>query len=399
MSDHPILVAGGGIAGLATALGLARQGLPVQLVEQAPAFAEIGAGLQMSPNGVRALQALGAWEAIEPGCVIPSEIHVRDGRSGVFLQRTRLGKAFEQRFGAPYRVCHRADLLAGLLGLCRDQPQISLHTGQPAISATAADHGVSLHLSGGAELRGRALIAADGIRSQLRSAICGPVAPVGRGVALYRGLLAMSAVPPGLAADCVTLWLCPGGHVVHYPVSSWQRFNIVVAVEDDSGATGTIGTAGWQSAATAADVSRGLAGSCADLAGLLALEAGWQRWSGADLPDLPRWSNGAMTLIGDAAHATLPFLAQGAMMALEDAAVLGRALSDHRHPAAAFTAYEQARRPRTARIQAESRRMGWTYHAKGAAAHARNLALRLGGPSFAVNRLGWVYGWTAPGTS
>ncbi|WP_395689672.1 FAD-dependent monooxygenase [Aestuariivirga sp.] len=393
MSELPVLVAGGGIAGLAAALGLSRQGHAVRLFEQAPAFSEVGAGLQMSPNGVRALRALGAWEAVEPSCVVPSEIHVRDGMSGRVLQRVRLGKPFEQRFGAPYRVCHRADLLAGLLEAGNGRTLISLEPGQTVESAADAGERVRINLAGGMDVQGKALVIADGIRSRLRSAICGPVAPVDRRLQLYRALIAFNAVPPGIAADCVTLWLYPGAHVVHYPVSNWQRFNIVIAVDD---CLTPAGAAGWQAPATAADVRGGVPDACADLASLLALEVGWQRWSGADLPDLPRWSSGALTLIGDAAHATLPFLAQGAMMALEDAVVLSKALSREPLPASAFAAYEQARRPRTRRIQAESRRMGRTYHAKGALAMARNLALWLAGPSFALDRLDWIYRWMPP---
>jgi salicylate hydroxylase len=392
VTELPVLIAGGGIAGLAAALGLARQGQRVRLFEQAAAFAEIGAGLQMSPNGVRVLRALGAWEQIETSCVIPSEIHVRDGGSGALLQRIRLGRPFEERFGAPYRVCHRADLLTGLLAATRSSAEIETMTGQTVETAADTQTGVRLDLSGGRTIEGKALIAADGIRSRLRAAIAGEAPPAGHGIALYRGLIAFADVPPGIAADCVTLWLCPGGHVVHYPVSNWQRFNIVVAAEDRAGADAV----GWQSPATGADVTGHFPSACNDLAGLLAVQAGWQRWAGADLPVLPRWSRGHMALIGDAAHATLPFLAQGAMMALEDAAVLGRAMATAPDPSTAFAAYERDRRPRTARIQAESRRMGRVYHARGAFALARNLALRLGSASYAMDRLSWIYRWEPP---
>jgi salicylate hydroxylase len=387
MSDLPFLVAGGGIGGLAAALGLARQGSSVRLFEQAPAFEEVGAGLQMPPNGVAALRALGAWEAVEPSCVIPSEIHMRDGRSGAVLQRIRLGKSFEERFGAPYRVCHRADLLAGLLAAARQTGRIELNTGRKAVAAEDLTVSARLAFGEGQSATGRAVIAADGIRSALRAAIAGAAAPASRGVTLYRGLLPLEKVPPEIEADCVTLWLCPGGHVVHYPVSNWRNFNIVAAADGDPVESG------WQTPAASGEVARRFTGACEELDSLLAAPATWLRWPGADLPALPNWCSGNLALLGDAAHASLPFLAQGAVMALEDAVVLARETAGARPAAEAFRAYERQRKPRTSRIQEQSRRMCRIYHATGFTALARNLTLNLASPSFALNRLEWIYRW------
>ena len=189
----------------------------------------------MSPNGVRALRALGAWEAVEPSCVIPSEIHMRDGLTGALLQRIRLGKDFEQRFGAPYRVCHRADLLAGLLATARQTGAIELATGHRVEGVEDLAGSPRLVFSGGTSATGRAVIAADGIRSSLRQAVAPGIAPVSRNVTLYRSLIALDRLPPELEPDCVTLWLCPGGHVVHYPVSNWRNLNIVAAVDGAAG--------------------------------------------------------------------------------------------------------------------------------------------------------------------
>lgn len=393
MDDHPILVAGGGIGGLAAALGLARQGRPVRLFEQAPAFEEIGAGLQMSPNGVRALKALGAWDAVEPSCVIPSEIHMRDGLSGALLQRIRLGKTFEERFGAPYRVCHRADLLAGLVTAARRNFAIELNTGKRATAAEDTADGVRLAFADGGTARGAAVIAADGIRSALREGVAGSIAPTPRGVILYRGLMPLQRVPAEIEADCVTLWLCPGAHVVHYPVSNWRNFNVVVAVE------GSLPDDGWKTPAHSGEVPKRLPGVCEELALLLAAPASWMRWPGADLPALPQWSKGRVALLGDAAHATLPFLAQGAVMALEDAVVLSREVAHTADLAAALRGYEGLRRPRTARVQEQSRAMSRIYHAGGVVAAARNLTLRLAGPSYALSRLEWIYRWTPDSAS
>ena len=391
MSDLPFLVAGGGIAGLGAALGLSGSGAGVRLFEQAAAFEEVGAGLQMSPNGVRALRALGAWDAVEPACVIPSEIHVRDGVSGALLQRIRLGKTFEDRFGAPYRVCHRADLLAGLVATARSRPAIELQTSAAVTGVELAATQATLMLEGGEIATGRAVIAADGIRSRLRQEVCGKVDPVHRGHVIYRGLMPLSSVPPDIEMDCVTLWLCPGGHVVHYPVSNWRSFNVVAAVD------GAAAEAGWQQPAASAEVARHFSVAVDDLSALLAAVPDWRRWQGADLPELPRWSKGNLVLVGDAAHATLPYLAQGAVMALEDAVILAREVTSATGLEQAFASYENLRRPRTARIQAQSRRMGWAYHASGATALARNAVLRLGG-GIAMRQMEWIFGWS-PDTS
>ena len=387
MTDLPYLVAGGGIGGLAAALGLAAGGAPVRLFEQAPAFEEVGAGLQMSPNGVRALRELGAWEAVEPACVIPSEIHMRDGRSGALLQRITLGKGFEQRFGAPYRVCHRADLLSGLVETARAKGGIELATGARVMSADDLGSSLRVALEGGALAEGLALIAADGIRSGLRRVIAGDLAPTPRGVILYRGLVPLPKVPPEIEADCVTLWLFPGAHVVHYPVSNWRNFNIIAAVD------GTLTEGGWNAPAPAAEVARRFTGACEELGAILAAPATWLRWPGADLALLPRWSKGRVALLGDAAHATLPFLAQGAVMALEDAVVLSREVAPAPDLQEAFRRYEDQRKPRTARVQEQSRGMSRIYHASGPLAFARNMTLSLASPGFALSRLEWIYRW------
>ncbi len=385
MSENPFLIAGGGIAGLAAALGLSRAGLSSHLFEQSAAFEEVGAGLQMSPNGVAALQQLGAWEAVEPACVIPSEIHVRDGVSGSLLQRIRLGKPFEARFGAPYRVCHRADLLSGLLATARTLSSITLET---AARVTGADvEAPSLALADGRNVTGAGIIAADGIRSALRGLICGKADPVPRGQTIFRALIPLRDVPPEIEADCVTLWLYPGGHVVHYPVSNWRSFNIVAAVDTPNQHEG------WNTTAQRREVTSCFNNACDALIPLLEAPVSWLKWQGADLNELPRWSKTNALLIGDAAHATLPYLAQGAVMALEDACVLSREMSRGLAPASAFINVETIRRKRTAQIQQQSRRMAKIYHASGPVALARNAVLRFGGTSLALRQMEWIYRW------
>ena len=385
--DKPFLIAGGGIAGLAAALGLARGGRDIRLFEQAAAFEEVGAGLQMSPNGVRALQELGAWDAVEATCVIPTEIHVRDGLSGKLLQRIRLGKGFEISFGAPYRVCHRADLLEGLVRTVRERRGITLETGRRARSVETHGDGAALHLDG-ETVDGAAVICADGIRSALRRAVCGDVAPVDRGHVIFRSLIPLADVPSAIETDCVNLWLYPGGHVVHYAVSNWRSLNIVVALESD-GITAT----GWTDAADGSTVRQAFLEADDVLQELLTRPVAWMRWRGADLPELQVWNRDNIVLIGDAAHATLPYLAQGAVMALEDAVVLGREIAMRARPAEAFAAFTALRMPRTARLQRESRRLGEIYHARGLKSLLRNAALSVLGPDAALNRNRWIYDW------
>ena len=384
MIDRPFLIAGGGIAGLASALSLENTGRGVRLFEQAADFAEVGAGLQMPPNGVAALQALGAWDAVEPACVSPSEIHVRDGVSGALLQRMRLGKTFVQCHGAPYRVCHRADLLAGLLSVALQNNQIELNPGRRVAGAYTA----ALVFADGASAEGCAIIAADGIHSPLRDLVCGGVAPVHHDHLIFRSLMPLAGVPPGIEADCVTLWLCPGGHVVHYPVSNWRNFNIVAAVDSHGQETG------WGEPAAPGKVLGFFASACGALRQLLGAPVSWVRWQAADLPELPRWSKDNLVLVGDAAHACLPYLAQGAVMALEDACVLGAEVRRTGPFGEAFVRFEQRRRQRVTRIQMQSRALGSIYHAAGVKALARNVALRVAGNEILRRRTGWIYGWT-----
>ena len=387
MIDQPFLIAGGGIAGLAAALSLSGVGRSVRLFEQAAGFEEVGAGLQMSPNGVAALKAIGAWDAIEPACVIPSEIHLRDGVSGALLQRTRLGKPFEEHYGAPYRVCHRADLLAGLVSAARNNARIALNPGRRVSGAHPANDAAVLEFEDGAIAEGCAIIAADGIGSTLRKLVCSGVEPVHRGHMIFRGLMPLGSVPPQIEADCVTLWLCPGGHVVHYPVSNWRNFNIVAAADSRGLETG------WGEPAASGELLGFFSQACEPLYELLGSPAAWLRWKGTDLPTLPRWSKDNLVLTGDAAHATLPYLAQGAVMALEDACVLGGEVARIVPLADAFIRFEQLRRQRVTRVQSQSRDLGFLYHVTGLRALARNLALRIAGDRILQRRTGWIYGW------
>ncbi|MBC8035991.1 MAG: FAD-dependent monooxygenase [Rhizobiales bacterium] len=388
MNDLPFLIAGGGIAGLAASLALAGQGRSADVFERATSFEEAGAGLQISPNAVHCLRLLGAWDAVEPQCVIPSEIHVRDGRSGAIVQRIKLGKLFEARFGAPYLTAHRADLLHGLLQTAQATSGITLHTGKAVENAENSSNGARLNFMDGTAAEGVAVIAADGIRSRIRETTVADGEPSYRGHAVYRALLPFDKIPLAIAADCVTLWLYPGGHVVHYPVSNWRQFNIVAALDSPGPEED-----GWGQPAGKAEVVNGFPHAADPLAGLLASVHAWMKFAASDRQPAQSWTDGHLALIGDAAHPSLPYLAQGAAMALEDACVLAKCVSINSGIATALKIYAQLRQPRTARIQREARRLGRIYHARGLTAQTRNAFLRCLGPDWILDRNRWIYDW------
>ena len=374
MADSPFLIAGGGIAGLAAGLGLAHIGKSAHVLEKAPHFEEVGAGLQLGPNAVRALQWLGAWDAVAPHCVTPAEIQVRDGLSGNILQRVPLGSDFEKQFGAPYRVAHRADLLNGLLESARSKPSIQLQNNAEVADVSIAE--TTLTLKSGKTHAGQAIIAADGVHSVIRSRLLGHQRKDPIGHTLHRGLAPIASIPASVNIDAVTLWLCPGGHVVHYAVSNWRHFNIVAAVED-------------------ADISLWTAfqGACQPLADILDQKINWTKWPALDSAPAPIWSKNRTVLVGDAAHATLPYLAQGAAMALEDACVLSSKLHGAGNIPSAFQDFSELRFTRTSAIQKKSRQLGRIYHARGILRQARNAALKTLPPTRFARRLSWIYEW------
>jgi 2-polyprenyl-6-methoxyphenol hydroxylase-like FAD-dependent oxidoreductase len=386
MPTHPILIAGGGIAGIAAALGLVRSGRESRVFEQASAFETVGAGLQIGPNAVRALKYLGVWDPIAPAAFAPPAILVRDGHSGRVLEEIHLGTEFERRFGEPYRVIHRADLLAGLVERAKTQPGIDLVTGAEVKGFVDKGGFVELETSIGSQ-RGEALVGADGIRSIIRRDIVGDIPPVRHRQVLFRALTNFESPMPDRLTS-VTLWLCRRGHVVHYPVRGGKALNVVAAAVN-----GDWPGEGWSAAADRQEVMAHFTRVHADLFHVLAISAPWQKWAAAAHAPAKTWSRNRVTLVGDAAHAALPYLAQGAAMALEDAVTLSRCAQRSDTIAGAFSTYEALRKPRTQRICAESSRLGRIYHAKGLLRLARNAILRLTDQAGFLDRLAWIYGF------
>ncbi|MEM7633353.1 MAG: FAD-dependent monooxygenase [Pseudomonadota bacterium] len=379
-----ISIAGAGIAGLASAIALSQHGHSATVFEQAARLEAIGAGLQLGPNAVRVLEGLGVWNALEAQCCAPSRIRICDAISGRQLSELQLGDSFTKKFGSPYRVAHRADLIEALAQTASRSSNISIVT-DCRITGLQPGEPVGLKTLSGEIHEADLVVAADGIRSPLRAHIAPGSDPRLSGETLYRALAPAGDLPDTLDRDAVYLWLAPGAHVVHYLVSGGRRLNIVASTGQSAGQTG------WNNIASRDDVLAALPGAVPALHDLLSAPASWLAWAGADLEPLAGWSRDNCVLVGDAAHASLPHLAQGAAMALEDADCLAACIGDGNNLEAALASYQAQRLPRTARITKESRRNADIYHMRGPKARARNLALRLLPGSMQLQRLAWIY--------
>lgn len=383
------LVAGGGIGGLAAALALAGRGQRVHVVERRQNATEEGAGIQIGPNGTRILRQLGVADALKPLVSVPEAISVRSGEQGREITRLPLGSWIEARHGAPYWVLHRQDLHAALKEAVTREPRIRLSEGISVVSASTAGHAVIATLSTGEECSVAALIAADGLWSHFRRTNFegGPLQPSGK--CAFRAVISAADVEDGISLADTTIWLQPAAHVVHYPVRAGRELAIVVIIDDPEI------TAGWAKDTPAATVRRHAKDFPAALARLIGKAATWRQWTLYECPATHRWATGRIALLGDAAHPVLPFLAQGAVMALEDAVVLADALS--RSTGAdvpgALVRYEGMRKARCCSVARASRQNGAIYHLDGPAGLARDTTLRLLPPALVMSRYDWLYGW------
>ena len=371
MNSPPIIIAGGGIAGLSASLAVGRYH-DVLILEQAESFGEVGAGLQLGPNAMRALHALGATEAVEAITTSPPEIHMRDGLNGKLLKRLTLGREFKARHGAPYRVAHRADLHAALLDVVKTRRNIQLKTDTRVIGIDSNVDAITLKATG-ASYRTQAVIATDGVKSVIRQALFPGSAPIESGEVFHRCLMDPPTIA-GVAMDCVNLWMFPRGHVVHYPVGQNGQLNLVAITPKAS--------TPWQHFNTA----------CVPLLDLLEnMPTDKAPWPGLYAPPIKSWVSNGVLLLGDAAHATLPYLAQGAAMSLEDAACLATVLPTTHSLKHAFAETANRRTARAARLQQESLKAGRTYHMAGLMRQARNLALGTMPDTMLRAKLDWLY--------
>ncbi|MEV0187067.1 FAD-dependent oxidoreductase [Kitasatospora purpeofusca] len=382
------LVAGGGIGGLATALALARAGHRVTVLERQDAFTDIGAGIQIAPNGFHALHRLGVGRAVRDRAVLVDELRLRDAATGRTLVALPVGGRYRQRFGDPYAVVHRRDLHTPLLTACRAAEAVELVAGAGVRRFEQDAERVTVTTADGRSFTGDLLVGADGIRSTVRAQLLGDGPPRPCGHTIYRTLVPMERVPRALRRNAVTLWAGPGRHVVHYPVAGGSCLNLAAVVDD--GATEAVS---GRPAGRDAVLRR-----FADLApvpgSLLRLGEDWREWVLCDRDPVDVWTRGRVTLLGDAAHPMLQYAAQGACQALEDAVVLGDLLADsptadapHR-----LERYNAARRERTGRVQLLSRETGTgLYHPAGDAARARDALLRPLDEDALHDRVAWLH--------
>ena len=394
-AERHVIVAGAGIAGLTAALALARAGLRVTVLEQAERLEETGAGLQLSPNALNVLFSLGLRERLAPLAVAPQAIRVMSGGSGREIARMPLTGA-EARYGAPFWVMHRGDLQAALVEAARSTVDITIKLDTKVEDFAVHSKGVSVLGRQTRQIldeRGIALIGADGIWSGVAARLKTQRPPRFRHRTAWRTLVPAEMVPEEFRAPLVHLWLGQDAHLVHYPVKAGRLINIVGIVNDEWNEIG------WQAQGEPDEILRRFARfAWSERARkLIAIPERWLKWALYDR-DVPfRGGEGPVTLIGDAAHPMLPFLAQGAGMAIEDAAVLAGFLGEYRDdPADALRAYEGNRRHRTARAQQASAKQGRIYGMTGPEALVRNLVMRMTGGEKLLARYDWIYSWKPP---
>jgi len=394
-SARHVIVAGAGIAGLTAALTFARAGMRVTVFEQAARLEETGAGLQLSPNASRVLIALGLRERLASVAVAPHAIRVMAGGSAREIVRIPLGDQMERRYGAPYWSLHRGDLQSALAEAVRNELDVRLELGVRLEEFAAHVNGVSVLGRRGMQVideRGIALIGADGIWSTVATRLRRP-APTFRHRTAWRALVPADTVPAEFRQPLVHLWLGHDAHLVHYPVKAGTLINIVGIVHDEWNETG------WSTAGERAEILRHFSRwAWSDKArSLISVPDRWLKWALYDRRESFRGAKLPVTLIGDAAHPMLPFLAQGASMAIEDAAVIADMLDKYLDdPSDALRAYEGARWHRTGRAQQFSRRQGRVYGLSGPEALARNLAMRTTGGERLRARYDWLYSWLPP---
>jgi salicylate hydroxylase len=389
-----VLIAGGGIGGLAAALALGHVGTTSQLIEQAESFAEVGAGIGLGPNAMKRLHAWGLKDVLAQRGFVPSHLEVRNAMDGRSLGQMAMGDDFVHRYGAPYLTIHRADLHQSLLEAVQTQNKASVLLNSSVHTVQSLNEGVQIGFENSGPMQGMALIGADGISSRVRHQVWGPQPLVASGHWAYRSVLQRDQLPPVWRGDGMGLWLGPRLHVVHYPIRGGDLLNLVVLVE----AQDIPAAPGWEHVRSAEeatlDLQAAMYACCPSLQELVRM-AGHSRkaWALFDKPPLRQaaeMAKGKVALLGDAAHPMLPYLAQGAGMAIEDADSLAQHWQQPSQTVEQrLQAYAMARWQRAAKVQQRARRNGRVFHASGPLAWARNLAMGLGGQNLMDQP--WLY--------
>lgn len=371
MTDRDVLIVGGGIGGVTAALCLAREGFNARVFEQAPEFGEVGAGIQLAPNCTRVLHALGLEEALRRVAFLPEGGEMRAWDSGKVISYSPLGQQIVDTYGFPYYHVHRADVMQVLVDAANAEPNIELLADSRIEHIERRDDGVTLDV-GGRRYDGSLLIGADGIHSVVRAELFGPETPTFTGTVAWRALVPADQLPDGLVRPVASAWWGPRKHFVHYYVRSGELVNCVCVVEKEGWEVES-----WNERGDRTELEQDFAGWHETIQVLIDNmdPNACFKWALFDRPPMSRWSDGRVTLLGDACHPTLPFMAQGAAMAIEDGAVLAGCIARHNDMAASLQQYESLRQVRTAGVQNGSRRNARVFHMSGVKAWLRNRAI------------------------
>jgi salicylate hydroxylase len=386
-NNLPVIVAGGGIGGLAAALALARKGFRSVVLEQAREFGEIGAGIQLAPNAWHAIDALGVGELVKKEAVFIEHVLMMDGVTGETVIDIPLDQRFARRFGNPYAVTHRADIHGSLLDGCRASGLIDLRPACRVEDFEPIADEVRVKLKDGKTLVGAALVGADGGRSIVRERIVGDGEPPASGHMCYRAVLKIEEMPSDLRWAAATLWAGHNTHIVHYPLRGWKLFNLVATVVRDQA------TGGHNEEAPPEEVLPLFAHNCDKIMALLRVPKSFKRWMLRFREPVENWSAGRVTLLGDAAHLMLQYFAQGAATALEDAVCLG-ACADAANGdlSKAFAQYQAKRLVRASRVQISAKLLGMLFHAPdGVQRLVRNSMYQGRPPERYYDALEWIF--------
>ncbi|MBS0341291.1 MAG: 3-hydroxybenzoate 6-monooxygenase [Proteobacteria bacterium] len=391
-SANTVLLVGGGIGGLAAALALARLGLQVELLEQSATIGEIGAGLQLGPNAFAALDALGVGEAVRSKAVFTERLVMMDAVDCSEVASVEVGEEFRARFRNPYAVSHRADLHGAIFEAVKKNPQIRFHTSAAVEHLEIGDAGVVAATRDGRSFRAQAVVGCDGVKSVVRAQLLGD-APRVSGHVVYRAVVPAEQMPADLRWNAPVVWAGPNCHLVHYPLRGGEQYNLVVTFHSREAEEWGVSEGSQE------EVLSYFEGIHERPRQLLSLPSSWRRWSTADRDPVEQWGRGPATLLGDAAHPMMQYLAQGACMALEDAVTLGAAIERSKDAGGsfdlprAFRLYEAARVARTARVVLSVREMGRLYHAKGVERLVRNSLWPGRSQQRFYDAVEWLYAW------